>query len=154
MRETHPSIMVLAIIVYWCTTLPDKLSAEDRSLIFDMAFPDRPVDCMDSYIHAISRLHGSIHPCNLLHHEYFLFWYPDRGCGLWPQSLLPTAVGLSITWGDSVLQLISWNYGHNKMSIIRRISKIFKKFLRISVQKWVAYNFNFLHSVTSRWPWP
>ncbi len=33
------------------------------------------------------------------------------------------------------LQLISWNYGRNQMSITRRIRKIFKKFLRISVQK-------------------
>ncbi len=33
------------------------------------------------------------------------------------------------------LQLISWNYEHNKMSVTRRINKIFKKFLRVSVQK-------------------
>ncbi len=31
------------------------------------------------------------------------------------------------------LQLKSWNYGHNKMSI--KISKILKKFFLISVQK-------------------
>ena len=54
----------------------------------------------------------------------------------------------------TLLQLKLWNYGHNKMSITRKISKIFEKFLRISGQKWVAYNFIFLHSVTSRWPWP
>ena len=40
-----------------------------------------------------------------------------------------------------------------KMSITRKICKTFKKFLRISVQEWVAYNLIFLHSVTSRWPW-
>ena len=50
------------------------------------------------------------------------------------------------------LQLKSWNYGHNKMSITLKISKIFKKFLQISVEKLVAYNFDFLHSVTSRLP--
>ncbi len=33
------------------------------------------------------------------------------------------------------LQLKSWNYGHNKMSITGKISKIFKKFLWISIQK-------------------
>ncbi len=43
-------------------------------------------------------------------------------------------------WG---LQLISWNYGHNKMSITRRISKIFKKFLRIRPDGWELFTLIF-----------
>ena len=33
------------------------------------------------------------------------------------------------------LQLKSWSYGYNKMGITRKISKILKKFLQISVQE-------------------
>ncbi len=89
-----------------------------------------------------------------------------RGRELLCDSSVPVALNTLILWSyfwrmiirrslhALILQLVSWNYGHNKMSTTRKISKIFKKFLRISVQKWVAYNFNFLHSVTSRWSWP
>ncbi len=34
------------------------------------------------------------------------------------------------------------------MSITQELSKIFTKFLQISVQEWNAYNFNFLHLMT------
>ncbi len=40
------------------------------------------------------------------------------------------------------------------MSISPKIIKISQKFLQVSAQKWNAYNCNFLHLLTFRWPWP
>ncbi len=60
----------------------------------------------------------------------FLLSWVERIC-----RLIITTSPTDLKW--RVLQLNSWNYGHNKMSITRKINKIFKKFLQITVQKWV-----------------
>ncbi len=57
-------------------------------------------------------MHHQAAMCTMVHKGEYIFWkiqgsqltdaqsvwYPHCGCGLWSQSLLPTAVGLSITW--------------------------------------------------------
>ncbi len=88
----------------------------------------------------------------------FYGWMNADMCGNWRVTRLsgPTCVllgGCIWKYKAYLLQLKSWNYEDNKKSITWEISKIFQKFLRICVQKWVAYNFIFLHSVTSPWPW-